>query len=173
MSEAPELDVERVIGALDRHGVAFLLIGGVAARFHGASRPTQDIDLVPRSDEENLDRLATALRELRAFLRIGGLSDDEARALPVVIDGRALRDMEVSTWRTDAGDLDVLRHLRGEDGSRLGYDDLEPRGVTIEVLDIDVRLAGLSDIVASKRFADRDKDREALPELERLERHEG
>lgn len=127
--------------------------------------------LVPRSDEGNLDGLAAALRELGAFLRIGGMSDDEARALPVVIDGRTLRDMEVSTWRTEAGDLDVLRHLRGEDGTRLGYEDLEPRGTTIEVLDVDVRLASLSDIVASKRFADRDKDREALPEFERLERH--
>ena len=117
-----------MVATLDRHGVAYLLVGGVAARFHGAERPTQDIDVLPRSDRENLDRLAATLVELGAFLRIGGVSDEEARALTVVIDGRSLKDMEISTWRTEAGDLDVLQHLRGEHGDRLGYERLEPGG---------------------------------------------
>jgi len=164
----PDLDVDRVVATLDRHGVAYLLVGGVAARFHGAKRPTQDIDLLPRNDRENLDRLAAALAELGAFLRIGAMTDEEARALPVVIDGRSLEGMEISTWRTEAGDLDVLQHLRDEHGDRLAYATLEPRGTAIEVVGVEVRLAGLADIAASKRFADRDKDREALPELERL-----
>jgi hypothetical protein len=150
-----------------------LLVGGVAARFHGATRPTQDVDLLTRSDGESSERLAAALRELGAFLRIGGLSDNEARALPVVIDGRALRDMEISTWRTDAGDLDVLRHLRDRTGARLAYEELEPRSATIHVIGREVRLAGLGDIIASKQFADRDKDHEALPEVERLMRESG
>jgi len=96
------------------------------------------------------------------------MSDDDARALPVVLDAQALRRMEVSTWRTSAGDLDVLRTLRDESGGRLVFEDLEQRAVRILVNGIDVHLAGLRDIVASKRFAGRDKDREALPELERL-----
>lgn len=70
---------------------------------------------------DNLDRLAAALRELGAYLRVGGLADDEARALPLVLDGAALARMEISTCRTDAGDLDVLRDLRATDGRRLGY----------------------------------------------------
>jgi predicted nucleotidyltransferase len=36
------------------------------------------------------------------------------------------------------------------------------------VTGVAVRVAALQDIVESKRFAGRDKDREALPELERL-----
>jgi hypothetical protein len=173
VEDPPDLDIDRVVAALDRHGVAYLLVGGVAARFHGAERPTQDIDLLPRSDRDNLDRLAAALGELGAFLRIGGMTDEEARALPVVIDGRSLEGMEVSTWRTEAGDLDVLHHLRGDHGDRLVYETLEPRGTAIEIVGVQVRLAGLADIAASKRFADRDKDRAALPELERLLRESG
>lgn len=173
MDEPPDLDVDRVVATLDRHGVAYLLVGGVAARFHGAERPTQDIDVLPRNDRENLDRLAAALAELGAFLRIGGMADEEARALPVVIDGRSLEGLEISTWRTEAGDVDVLQHLRGEHGDLRGYGTLEPRGTAIEVVGVEVRLAGLADIAASKRFADRDKDREALPELDRLLREAG
>lgn len=55
------------------------------------------------------------------------------------------------------------------DGARLGFGDLEPRAVGISVNEVEVRLAGLGDIIDSKRFAGRDKDLEALPELEWLE----
>ena len=71
------LDVRRVLETLDRRGVEYLLVGGMAARFHGATRTTKDVDVVPRSDAENLDRLAAALRDLGAFLRVGGLTEDE------------------------------------------------------------------------------------------------
>lgn len=76
--------------------------------------------------------------------------------------------MEVSTWRTSAGDLDVLRSLRDVDGGRRSYGDLEGRSVGISVNQIEVRLAGLGDIIDSKRFAGREKDHAALPELEAL-----
>ncbi|MBI2705951.1 MAG: hypothetical protein HYX32_11780 [Actinobacteria bacterium] len=172
MADHPPLDVDRAVEALDRRGVQYLLVGGVACRLHGAERRTEDIDVLPKDDDKNLARLAAALKDLDAFLRVGGLSDDEARALPLALDAKALRGMEISTWRTSAGDLDVLRTLRDLKGGRLAYDELEPRAVNIVVNTIEVRLAGLDDIIESKRFADREKDHEALPELEQLRRDE-
>jgi hypothetical protein len=71
-------DLARILTTLDRHGVEYLVVGGLGARAHGAQRPTQDIDFVPSSTGENLDRLAGALRELGARLRVAGMSDDEA-----------------------------------------------------------------------------------------------
>lgn len=168
MADHPPLDVDRVVEVLDRHGVRYLLVGGVAARFHGSERRTEDVDVLPEDGDENLRRLAAALTELGAFLRVGGMSDDEARALPVQLDAATLRGMEVSTWRTTAGDLDVLRSLRDLAGGRRSYGELESRAVGISVNEVEVRLAGLADIIDSKRFADREKDREALPELESL-----
>lgn len=88
--------------------------------------------------------------------------------MPVILDGAALAAMEISTWRTDAGDIDVLAHLRDAAGHRVGFADLAGRAREISVGGVAVRVAGLSDIIESKRFADRDKDRAAIPELERL-----
>lgn len=170
--DGPELDVRRVFETLDRFGVEYLVIGGMATRFYGASRLTRDIDVLPSSEGENLARLASALGELGAFLRVGGLSDEEAKNLPVVIDAVALQRMEVSTWRTDAGDLDVLHSLRSADGRRRGFDELLPRATDTILGAVRVRLAALADIVEAKRFADRAKDREALPELDELLRSE-
>lgn len=167
-SEPPPLNVKRIVSTLDTHGVQYLLIGGLGATLYGAERVTQDIDLLPRTAAENLSRLAAALRGLGAFLRVGGLSDDEARDLPVVIDGQSLAATEVTTWRTDAGDVDVLATIRGEHGERRKYEDLTERASETIVTGVTVRVASLQDIVESKRFAGRDKDHEALPELERL-----
>ena len=167
-AEPPPLDVKRIVATLDEHGVAYLVIGGLGATLYGAERVTQDIDVLPRTDAENLSRLAAALRDLGAFLRVGGLTDDEARALPVVIDGQSLAATEVTTWRTEAGDVDVLATIRGEHGERRQFADLVGRSNETVVTGVTIRVAALQDIVESKRFAGRDKDREALPELERL-----
>lgn len=164
----PALDIDRIIEVFARHGVDYLLIGGVAGRLYGAERLTFDLDVLARHEIDNLDRVAEALAELGAFLRVSGLNDDEARALPVILDGAALAAMEISTWRTDAGDIDVLAYLRDAAGRRVGFADLADRAREISVGGTAVRVAGLADIIESKRFADRDKDRDAVPELERL-----
>ena len=167
-SDPPELDLDRVFAVFARHGIEYLLIGGVAGRLYGASRATVDIDVVARRDLDNLGRLADARRELGAFLRVGGLDDDTARNLPVILDAEALSHLEISTWRTNAGDLDVLADLRDAAGGHVSYETLRDRSSVVLVGGVEVPLASLDDIIASKRFADRDKDRSALPELTAL-----
>ena len=139
---------------------------------YGATRPTGDLDFIPARDGDNLRRLADAMRELGAFLRVEGLSDDEARALPVQLSAESLARIEISTWKSDAGEFDVLADMPGRDGSRHGYDELLPRSVQLEVHGVDVRVAALDDIIASKEFADRPKDHAALPELREIARRQ-
>lgn len=167
-SEHAELDRAEIIAALDRHNVEYLLVGGVATFAHGATRPTYDFDCLPRDTHENLDRLAAALRELGARLRADGLDDDVAKGLALPIDGRWLASMAILTLRTDYGDLDVLNDLLAADGTRQRYDDLDQRAEERRVDGITVRVASLDDIIASKEWADRPKDRDALPELYQL-----
>ena len=123
----PDFEPAQALEALDRHGVDYVLVGGLGARAHGASRPTGDIDLVPASDAENLTRLAEALRELNARLRVGGMTDEEARRLPVQLDAETLRSFGSSTWMTDAGPNDVLRDLRDRSGGAVAFDTLVDR----------------------------------------------
>jgi len=104
-SPEPALDVERILDTLERHNVDYLVVGGIAANVYGASRVTQDFDCIPERSQENLARLAAAMQELNARLRIEGLSDAESQQLPNKLDELSLRQMELSTWRTDAGDL--------------------------------------------------------------------
>ena len=168
----PLLDLGRIVEALERHGVSYVIVGGVAGRLHGASRLTFDLDVLAQRDEENLDRVAAVLRELGAFLRVGGLDDETARSLPVVLDGRSLSAMETSTWRTEAGDLDVLAYLRDAEGQPLSFDLVVARASSSMVNGVGIAVVSLADLITAKRFADRAKDHDALPELEALQRRQ-
>lgn len=124
-----------------------------------------------RRTGENLVRLGAALTELNARLRAEGLSDETAQALPRRWDGATLGRMEIATLRTDFGDLDILTDMPGRAGRRFTYDDLAPDALEVQAGPIlFVRIASVEAIVASKEWADRPKDREALPELREIVR---
>ena len=54
------LDAAALLEVLERHRVAYVVIGGYAAELHGSVRRTVDIDVVPRTTLDNLERLAKA-----------------------------------------------------------------------------------------------------------------
>lgn len=62
-------DFEALLATLDRHGVAYIVVGGAAAIAHGSARFTQDLAIVYDRESENLDRLVSALRDVRPYLR--------------------------------------------------------------------------------------------------------
>ena len=169
MTATPEgPDLQQIFDALALHNVEYLLVGGIAARAYGARRPTFDVDCVPEPSRQNFDRLAAALRDLHARLRVEGLSDDEAALLPVQLSGSTLVRMELSTWRTDGGDLDILADIPDGHGRHMSYRELVERATELNLDGIVVRVAALDDVIASKEWAGRPKDRDALPELRAL-----
>ena len=71
-------------------------------------------------------------------------------------------------WSTDAGGLDVLQLIPGLDGRQLGYAELRQHATNATDDGRVFAVASLADITASKRATGRQKDLEALPELDRL-----
>lgn len=166
--DGPPHDLVRLLTTLDRHGVQYVLVGGAAARAYGAGRLTDDADCVVRRERGNLERLAAALHELHARLRVGGMTDEEASQLPVQIDAPALETAGMSTWMTDAGGFDILAGLEAADGRLIPYEELAERATLLHGDGFVVRAAALEDIIVAKERAARAKDREALPELRAL-----
>jgi hypothetical protein len=154
-----------LIEVLDRHEVEYLVIGGAAAVAYGAQRPTEDADCVVRRGRANLEKLAAALRELNARLRVAGMTDDEARQLPIRIDPMTLEMAGMTTWMTDAGAFDILAGLEAADGRLVPYEELIERATTLQAHGFVIRAASLDDIIEAKERANRPKDREGLPEL--------
>jgi hypothetical protein len=164
--DAPPLNTRALLDALERHKVSFVAVGGLAAQWHGAQRQTKDLDVCPAWDRENLERVASALRELGA--RLSG-PDAPPEGLTMPLDGVMLSRMEITTWRTDAGDLDILLGIPRDSRWDLArYEQLREHATLIQVGEHTILVAALKDIIRSKEIADRPPDREALPELRRL-----
>lgn len=172
--EFGELDETLIFEALNDHGVEFVLVGGSAAILWGATRATRDVDCVAERSTDNLQRLCDALRQMgNPRLRIGGVDDVTAGELSAELLHPDFFDRTaVSTWRTDAGSIDILSEIPTTHGEPVGYDELRSRATFTPTGRIAIPVASLDDIIESKRAADREKDRDALPELERLRRRQ-
>ena len=146
--------VEAIVSVLDRHKVDYVMIGGIAAELHGAKiARSLDLDVTPASSRANRERIANALTELNATLRVpGGMPDD----VKVHINADWLERVTTATFNTDHGPFDLAFRPDGTDG----YDDLVRSVVIVRV---DARLASLEDIVRSKTAAGRTKDELTLP----------
>ena len=62
-------DFIKVIGALEKHEVDYILIGGVAVILYGMQRLTSDVDFFVKSVPENMDKLRKALHSIYESLK--------------------------------------------------------------------------------------------------------
>ena len=58
-------DPAPILGVLQKHAVDFVVVGGLAGMAHGSRYPTDDTDVAYSRTNENLERLADALRARR------------------------------------------------------------------------------------------------------------
>jgi len=146
------------LSVLEKHRVEFVVIGAFSAVAQGYPLPTEDLDVTPSRDRTNLERLATALIELRAELRLPG---EQTHAFP--IDADYLSRADSWTLATTAGPLDILFSPTGTNG----YDDLRRDAVQATLRGTPVLLASLRDIIRMKEASAREKDKLQLPALRR------
>jgi hypothetical protein len=129
------LDAAEILRVLAEHDVDYVIIGGMAVQAHGHTRTTQDLDIVPAPDAENLDRLRRALERLvRPVPKLGGT--------PISLDTRA-------------GRLDIHPAPPGA----APFPELRKRALELEVAGIALRVAGRDDLIAMKLASGRPIDR--------------
>ena len=151
--------LEQLLAALSDAGVEFIIVGGVAARAHGSSRLTDDIDVCYLRTPANLARVVNALAPFTPYLRGAppGLPFDWSVAI--------LRAGLNFTLTTTAGAIDLLGEITG--GGH--YEDLLPHTLTITIFGREVQLLNLPWLIRVKRAAGRPKDLEVIAELEALQ----
>jgi len=155
------LDPECVFRVLRKHRVDYVLVGGLAGVLHGSPALTNDADIVPAKDAKNLERLAKALRDLDARLRVATEPDGVAfDPHPAVLASMAMLNMT-----TRCGDVDLTFSPAALDD----YDALVANSEAFDINGVRVRVAALADIIRSKTAANRAKDHATLPVLRALE----
>ena len=134
----------RFVRELVGHQVPFLIVGLSAAALQGAPVVTQDVDLWFRSLDD--PRLTAALR------RVGGAYVPPTLHTPPMLAGEGLEL------------FDIVLRMSG----LLSFDEEWEHAVELTVGGVVTRVLPLKRILASKRAADRPKDRAVIPVLEEV-----
>ena len=158
-AETHVTQLEQLLAALNAWGVEYIIVGGVAARAHGSSRLTDDVDISYARTPANLTRIVAALAPLNPYLR------GAPPGLPFEWSAATLRAGLNFTLTTSAGAIDLLGEITG--GGQ--FDDLLPHALTITLFGAEVRLLDLPWLIRVKRAAGRPKDLEVIAELEALQ----
>lgn len=151
----PPLDVDRIVAVFGRHGVDFVVIGGIAVLAHGHPRATFDLDFTADLAEDNMRRLAAALEELDAVVR--GVDAELLDVDPT--DPEQLATGANWTFTTSAGWLDFMP---AADGAR-DYEEIASDAVPVR--DGAFRVVGLDDLIRMKRASGRRKDLDDIAAL--------
>jgi hypothetical protein len=143
----PRFDPLGLLATLDRHRVAYIVIGAFGRVVQGAEELTRGVDIVPSTKPENLSRLEAALADLGAHRTDGQAVDFDSP------------DEEVVELSTARGELKVVRE---PEGTR-GYDDLR-RAATREPLGRGLRpsVASVDDLARMVAALGRDEDHAKL-----------
>jgi nucleotidyltransferase AbiEii toxin of type IV toxin-antitoxin system len=145
---AEEFDPVRILRVLNERQVRYVLVGGMAAAMRGSPVITGDVDVCYAPDRDNLERLASALRDLHARLR--GVEE----GVSFLLDARTLQAGDAFTFVTSEGPLDVL----GEPSGSGGFEQLDQSASDMDVAGLTIRVASLDDLIAMKRASRRPKD---------------
>lgn len=148
-------NLRKLLEPMVRHGVDFVVVGGMAGIANGSNYPSFDLDLAYDRRKDNVARLVRALKEIGG-IRLRGAPPD----LEFPLDERTIESGANFTFITPYGDLDILGDLAGvKDFEALAADSFES-----ELWGLPVRIASLDKLIAMKRQANRPKDRNMLEE---------
>jgi hypothetical protein len=141
----------QILDDLNRTGVRYVLIGGIALIRHGVVRATRDVDVILAPESENLERLRALIVKWPATRPDGSQVPDDA-----VAPGRTIH------LATPHGELDVL----AERLPPLSFAELSARAEIRRVDGVEAPICSLADLVALKRIAGRERDLVDLHDLE-------
>jgi len=151
-------DFTALLQLLTENDVEFIIVGGAAATAHGSARLTIDLDIVYKRSASNIERIVTALSQIRPYLR------GAPPGLPFDWSVETIKRGLNFTLVTTLGALDLLGEIVGGGG----YDQLINDTVEIEVAGVSCQCLGLERLIEVKRAAGRPKDLEVVAELEQI-----
>ena len=154
MDAEERFEPERIVDALNRGGVRYVIVGGLAAGTHGVVRATRDLDLVPDPERSNMDRLARVLSDLGGQHPVTDQLTAAGIARPV-----SLKVL------TQAGEVRVLNRMPGTPPFR----ELAGDRLAVEIAPgVEAPVCSLSHLRRMKRASDRPRDAVDLAELDEL-----
>lgn len=156
--------VERVLASLERAGVRYLVVGGVAVVLHGYLRTTLDLDLVLHLERANVERALNALSDLgfqpQAPVPLSSFAQPEIRETWL----REKNMTVFSLWHPDHPGFAVDLFVQ----EPFDFDAVYRRALRVSLADAEVTVVSREDLVAMKRAVGRARDLDDIAALSEL-----
>lgn len=133
-----------VVDVFIKYKLEAILVGNAGAALHGAPVATVDVDFLIRNTPLNFKKINAIAKEL-------GLS----------VSQPFKPSSDVIRLYGGAAEVDLMLSF-----PRKSFNNIRSRSENIEISGREIRVAGLKDIIDSKKAANRAKDKAALPVLE-------
>jgi predicted nucleotidyltransferase len=155
------LDYRAIFEKLNKEGIEYLLVGGLAVNFHGIPRMTYDLDLIINLESKNISKLVSVMTRWGYRPRVPvdpkDLADQDKRS-GWILD----KNMKAFTFFSDSeaiAEIDVLID------SPISFEELKPRAVMFDLEGVRVPVVSVSDLIEMKMKAGRQQD---LADVEHL-----
>lgn len=158
--------IEQVLGALDRVGVRYMVVGGVAVVLHGHLRTTLDLDLVIQLKSENLEKALKVFADLGFHPRV-----------PVPL--KAFADPQIrESWSRDKNMTVFSLGRPDEPGfvvdlfvkEPFDFEDVYRRALVVPLQETRATVISMPDLIAMKQAVGRDQDLQDVKALQELSR---
>ena len=157
---------EPIFDALNRAGVRYVVVGGLATVLHGFARLTADIDIVVDLSPPE------AVKAIEALVRLGlrpRAPVDPLQFADPLVRRRWIDEKQMQVFAL----VDPSNPMRSVDlfvETPIPFDDLWARGELISLTGTEIRLAAIPDLIAMKRLAGRPQDVMDIEALEHIMR---
>ena len=128
--------------------IDFIIVGGFAGIFHGATQITQDIDICLLMDEEGIQGLRKCLQDFNPKHRM------QPHKPSFLEFPKVLENVKNLYLETDFGVIDVMSEVPGIGG----FERVKKGSLMISLFGCDCLIIGLDDLITVKKNLGRAKD---------------
>ena len=149
---------DRLLEALLRAKVDFVIVGGLAAVLHGSTLLTRDLDICIPLGSKSILRLQEAIEVLHPRVRSG------ADLVPLELDAEQAAAVKNLYVTTDEGRLDCLGLVAGVGD----FDSVLRESIEIPLGDSSCRVLGIDALIRAKETMGRSHDLQTVIQLKAL-----
>jgi len=158
---------KQIFTQLDRAGIDYIIVGGVAVNLYGYSRFTGDIDIILALNEKNIEKLDKLMHKLGYTERLPiHLKDlEDKKKLKGFMKEKGLKAFTFISSVKPQLDIDIIVE------ESLKFGEYEKRKKIIDVWDLKLPVCHIDDLIKMKKSAKREKDLldlEALIKLKKI-----
>jgi hypothetical protein len=143
-------DMKDFVALLEKHDVAYVLIGGFAVNYYGYVRTTQDFDILVMPSKENAQKTMVALKEF-------GFGKAGISQKILELEGTAIH------LGVEPNRIDVLTRIKG-----VSIATIFSHKKRIKYLGVSMNIIALPDLLRSKMVSKRPKDNADADELKKI-----